>query len=155
METETGSNAELLASWTKRCYFAGRALMDAALRPYGLGSVQWYVLHRLVSAGPTMQRDLVRLLDIERATMSGIVATLVRKGLVQQEPDHMDQRQKRLRLTGAGDALWATLPDLTFIRSAAFDGLDEADIAVTLRVLRTAAERLENLQKGSHQWQYS
>jgi DNA-binding MarR family transcriptional regulator len=34
-----------------------------------------------------MQRDLVRLLQIERATLSGIVATLVRKGLIEQMPD--------------------------------------------------------------------
>lgn len=150
MEREAGNSRELIAHWTKRCYFAGRAVMDAALRPHGLGSVQWYVLHRLATAGPTMQRDLVRLLDIERATMTGIVSTLVRKGLVEQELDRVDQRQKRLRLTGAGNALWGALPDLAFIRSAAFDGIDKADIAVALRVLRTATERLEKLQKGDH-----
>jgi len=141
---------DLVGAWAKRCYFAGRAVMDAALRPYDLGSVQWYVLHRLVEDGPTMQRDLVRRLDIERATLSGIVATLVRKGLVEQEPDQTDQRQKRLRLTAAGTALWYELPDLSFIRTAAFGGLDEADLDATVRVLRTASERLENLlQRGA------
>ncbi|WP_372395610.1 MarR family winged helix-turn-helix transcriptional regulator [Azospirillum sp. HJ39] len=137
----------LIGAWTKRCYFAGRAAMDSALRPHDLGSVQWYVLHRLVSAGPTMQRDLVRLLDIERATMTGIVATLVRKGLVEQVPDRADQRQKLVRITAAGTRLWGELPDLSFIRSVAFDGIDEADLATAVRVLRTATERLETLLK--------
>lgn len=151
METDGREPAlDLVGAWAKRCYFAGRAVMDAALRPYDLGSVQWYVLHRLVEDGPTMQRDLVRRLDIERATLSGIVATLVRKGLVEQEPDQTDQRQKRLRLTAAGTALWYELPDLSFIRAAAFDGLDEADLDATVRVLRTASERLEHLlQRGA------
>lgn len=140
----------LVGAWAKRCYFAGRAVMDSALRPYDLGSVQWYVLHQLVQSGPTMQRDLVRLLQIERATLSGIVAALVRKGLVEQEPDPLDQRQKRLRLTAAGARLWDDLPDLAFIRSVAFDDIDEAEAATAVRVLRTATERLEQLlRKGT------
>ncbi|MBY3489792.1 MarR family winged helix-turn-helix transcriptional regulator [Rhizobium laguerreae] len=144
------TDRELIGAWTKRCYFAGRAVMDSALRSYDLGSVQWYVLYQLATAGPTMQRDLVRLLTIERATMTGIVATLVRKGLVGQEPDRVDQRQKLLRITATGAKLWGELPDLSFIRSVAFDGIDEADIAVAVRVLQTATERLENqLQKGT------
>lgn len=141
---------DLLGAWAKRCYFAGRAVMDSALRPYDLGSVQWYVLYQLASAGPTRQRDLVRLLEIERASMTGIVGTLVRKGLVEQVPDAADQRQKLLRMTNAGAKLWDDLPDLTFIRSAAFDGIDPGDMAVAVRVLRTATERLETLlSKGN------
>lgn len=139
-----------MGAWTKRCYFAGRAVMDAVLRPFDLGSTQWYVLYQLAQEGPTRQRDLVKMLQIERATMSGIVATLLRKGLVDQVPDRTDQRQKLLRLTVAGTKLWGELPDLTFIRKAAFDGIDAADVATTIRVLQTATERLENLlQKGA------
>lgn len=145
MEETEAPNHALVAAWAKRCYFAGRAVMDSVLRPYDLGSTQWYVLHQLVRAGPTMQRDLVRLLAVERATLSGIVATLVGKGLVEQEPDPVDQRQKRLRITAAGTELWDRLPDLTFIRMVAFDGIDSADLAVTVRVLQAATERLEHL----------
>ena len=145
------TDRDIIGAWAKRCYFAGRAVMDSALRPYDLGSVQWYVLHQLATAGPTMQRDLVRLLAIERATMTGIVATLVRKGLIEQEPDKVDQRQKLLRITTTGTKLWGELPDLSFIRAAAFDGIDDADIAIAVRVLQSATDRLETLlQKGTH-----
>lgn len=140
----------LVGAWAKRCYFAGRAVMDTVLRPYDLGSVQWYVLYQLATEGPTLQRDLVRLLAIERATMTGIVATLLRKGLVEQETDQADQRQKLLRLTAAGAKLWGELPDLTFIRAVAFDGIDDARIATAIEVLQTATQRLETLlQKGN------
>lgn len=145
------SGRDLVGAWAKRCYFAGRAVMDSVLRPYDLGSVQWYVLYQLATAGPTMQRDLVRLLEIERATMTGIVATLVRKGFVEQEPDRVDQRQKRLRMTAAGAKLWGELPDFSFIRSVAFDGIDAAEIATAVKVLQTATERLETLlEKGTY-----
>ena len=139
-----------VAAWAKRCYFAGRALMDSALRPYDLGSTQWYVLWQLAHVGPTRQSDLVRMLYIERASLSGIVATLVRKGLVDQVPDQVDQRQRLLQLTASGKKLWDKLPDLAFIHKAAFDGIDAAAIATAVRVLQTATERLDNLsQKGT------
>jgi MarR family transcriptional regulator, lower aerobic nicotinate degradation pathway regulator len=138
------------AASAKRCYFAGRAVMDATLRPYDIGSTQWYVLWQLANKGPTAQRDLVRLLDLERATLSGVIATLVRKGLVDQVAGDGDQRQRMLQLTEAGGELWARLPDLLFIQNAAFEGIDPEDLATTIRVLQAATARLHDvLGKGN------
>ncbi|RYE03832.1 MAG: MarR family transcriptional regulator [Sphingomonadales bacterium] len=119
--------------------------MERMLRPYDLGTTQYYVLYQLAHEGPTMQRELLRMLQIERATLSVVVTTLVRKGLVEQVPDHVDQRQKLLRITPAGTALWDTLPDLVALNGLAFDGIDPKDIATTLRVLQTATGRLNEL----------
>jgi DNA-binding MarR family transcriptional regulator len=105
------------------------------------------VLWQLANVGPTMQRDLVRTLTIERATLSGIVATLVRKGLVAQVPDHVDQRQRLLQLTASGKKLWDELPDLAFIHKVAFGGIDAAAIATAISVLQTATERLDNFSQ--------
>ncbi|MBK3737102.1 winged helix DNA-binding protein [Azospirillum brasilense] len=145
MDQRSDAGHPTVGAWTKRCYLAGRALMDATLRPYDLGSTQWYVLWHLAHVGPTVQRDLGRVLELERATLSGIVATLVRKGLVCQTSSGNDQRQRLLTLTAAGEALWRELPDLSFIHDAAFGGIDEAELATTIRVLQTATERLNNL----------
>jgi MarR family transcriptional regulator, lower aerobic nicotinate degradation pathway regulator len=134
-----------VGSWAKRLYFATRTLMDAVLRPYDLGSTQWYVLHQLANEGPTMQRDLVRLFQIERATLSGIVATLVRKGLIEQMPDSQDQRQRMLCITSSGRKLWKELPDpISLILSVAFDGVDQTELATAHRVLQAATERLNH-----------
>jgi DNA-binding MarR family transcriptional regulator len=134
-----------VGAWAKSYYFAVRAAMESVLRPYGLGTTQWYVLYQLASDGPTMQRDLGRMLQVERATLSGIVATLARKGLVDQLPAPRDQRQRTLRLTSAGSELWAQLPDpLAQIRAIAFDGADPAELATALRVLRAATQRLSD-----------
>ncbi|WP_172299942.1 MarR family winged helix-turn-helix transcriptional regulator [Pseudoruegeria sp. HB172150] len=138
-----------VGAWAKRCYFAGRALMDATLRPYDLGSTQWYVLWHLATFGPTVQRDLGRALELERATLSGIVATLVRKDLVSQAANEKDQRQRLLTLTPSGQKLWQDLPDLSFIHETAFGDMDDADLATTIRVLQAATERLqERLRTG-------
>jgi DNA-binding MarR family transcriptional regulator len=140
-----------VGAWAKSYYFAVRAAMESVLRPYDLGSTQWYVLYQLANDGPTMQRDLGRMLQIERATLSGIVATLVRKGLVDQIPGLDDQRQRVLRITDAGMKLWEELPDpLAVIRAIAFEGSDAAELATALRVLQSATQRLnDHMSEGS------
>ena len=119
--------------------------MESALRPFDLGSTQWYVLYQLAHKGPALQRDLGQLLGIERATLSGIVTTLVRKGLVEQVPDSVDQRQRMLRLSPAGVDLWERLPDpIALAQRVSFDGVDEAELATALRVLKRATQRLND-----------
>jgi DNA-binding MarR family transcriptional regulator len=132
-----------VGAWAKKYHLASRALIESVLRERDLGPTQWYVLHQLM-VGPTLQRDLSQLLRIERATLSGVVATLVRKGLVTQHPDEVDQRQRVLSITDAGRTLWADLPDpVALALEVSFAGADEDDLAVTRRVLQTATRRLE------------
>ncbi|THG30221.1 MarR family transcriptional regulator [Naasia lichenicola] len=119
-------------------------MIEAVLREHDLGSTQWYVLYHLANAGPTMQRDLGRILKIERATLSGVVTTLVRKGLVDQTPDAVDQRQRVLRLSTAGEELWKELPDpVAVVQEISFEGADDADLATAVRVLQAATRNLE------------
>jgi hypothetical protein len=39
------NNHDSVGGCAKRLYFASRAVMDTLMRPYGLGSTQWYVLY--------------------------------------------------------------------------------------------------------------
>jgi DNA-binding MarR family transcriptional regulator len=145
-----GANLDLEAagSWAKKYFLASRALMESVLRPYDLGNTQWYVLYLLANDGPMNQRDLTRMLEIERATLSAVISALVRKELVNQTSDPDDQRQKILQITAAGRKLWATLPDpIGLITAVAFDGVDVADIATTNRVLRDATQRLSDYKR--------
>jgi DNA-binding MarR family transcriptional regulator len=139
---------EAAGSWAKKYFLASRTLMESVLRPYDLGTTQWYVLYLLANDEPINQRDLTRTLEIERATLSAVITALVRKGLVEQISDLVDQRQKVLQLTTAGRNLWATLPDpIGLIAAVAFDGVDDAEIALTNRVLRDATQRLLDYKK--------
>jgi DNA-binding MarR family transcriptional regulator len=141
-ETDNRAHSSV-GAWAKSYYFASRAAIESVLRPHDLGSTQWFVLYQLANVGPTMQRDLGRLLQIERATLSGIVATLVRKGLVAQTTGSRDQRQRLLELTDAGQKLWKELPDpIALVQATAFAGADPADLATAIRVLETATQRL-------------
>jgi DNA-binding MarR family transcriptional regulator len=94
----------------------------------------------------------VRMLQIERATLSGIVATLVRKGLVDQTPDSEDQRQRMLRITRSGKKLWKELPEPgDLILAVAFDGADPTELAIARRVLQAATQRLNEYISGGNQ----
>lgn len=133
----------------KRFYFASRAVMDALLRPYGLGSTQWYVLYQLANVGPTMQRDLVQMLNIERATLSGVVTALLSKGLIAQAPSEDDQRQRILRITRAGSKLWHALPNpVELILEVALKGEDPAEMEIACKVLKAATKRIDE-----HDWE--
>ncbi|WP_236789327.1 MarR family winged helix-turn-helix transcriptional regulator [Amycolatopsis sp. GM8] len=138
-------------AWAKKYHLATRVVMETVLRPFDLGPTQWYVMYQLMTVGPTSQRDLVRMLQVERATLTGVVAALVRKGLVEQKPDATDQRQKVLTATPAGAALWRELPDpIALILQTAFDGVPQTDIDTTARVLREATGRLtKRFPKGN------
>jgi DNA-binding MarR family transcriptional regulator len=140
---ESHDQLDSVGAWAKKYYLTSRTLIESVLRDHDLGPTQWYVLYQLVNHGPTLQRDLSRLLRIERATLSGVVTTLVRKGLVLQTPDAVDQRQRILDITDAGRELWDELPDPVALgHTIAFDGADENDIATTRRVLQAATQRL-------------
>jgi DNA-binding MarR family transcriptional regulator len=107
------------------------------------------VLYQLANQGPTLQRDLVQILNIERATLSGVVTTLVRKGLVAQAPDSEDQRQRMLRITPMGTKLWKALPNpVEQILEVAFHSADPAEMEIARRVLQGATKRL-----NEHDWE--
>jgi len=139
-------NHQSAGAWAKKYHLASRSVIDATLRPYDLGSTQWYVLWHLIHDGPLVQRDLLIRLQVEKPTLSGVVSALVRKGLVKQATDPSDQRQKLLSITRAGKALWTMLPDpIDLILKTAFEGVSEDDLATIARVLSAGTERLNNL----------
>lgn len=147
MDTSKHSSA---GAWAKKYHLAARSVIEATLRPYDLGSTQWYVLWHLVHDGPMAQRDLLSVLQVEKPTLSGVISALVRKGLVDQVTDPEDQRQKLLSITPAGRALWENLPDpIALILKTAFKGVPKDDLTTVVRVLSTGVERLNDLlQKG-------
>lgn len=139
------SKHDSAGAWAKRYYLASRAVMEATLRPYDLGSTQWYVLWQLANNGPTAQRDLLAMLQVEKPTLTGVVSALVRKGFVEQTEDPVDLRQRVLKITRSGLKVWRSLPDpIDLILKVAFDGVAEADLKTVVRVLQAATQRLNN-----------
>jgi DNA-binding MarR family transcriptional regulator len=56
--------------------------------------------------------ELSRFLMVSRQNLSGVLARLERAGHVERVADVSDRRSRRVRLTPAGEALWAALEPL-------------------------------------------
>lgn len=92
-----------------------------AVLPHGLTLSQFTVLNHFVRLGG--ERNLIALANafqVSKATMSGVVANLARKGFVNMRPDPKDGRGKLVSLAETGrnahaESIAAIAPDLARI----------------------------------------
>ena len=133
-----------LGHWVKRFYLSSAREIESLLGSYGLGRTQWYVLYHVNEAGKLAQRDLQSILDIQSATLTPLVAALVKKGWLMQQPSLDDRRSKVLMLTEAGQNHFRTVPNPILLgRQKALAGLDAAEIENARKVLERAVRNLE------------
>jgi DNA-binding MarR family transcriptional regulator len=115
-----------------------RAETGAALTPTQVG-----VLSALNRHGPARVRALAGQLGTRHATMSEVVATLVRRGLVAKERDPDDARAVRIALTAAGAEVAADRDRVPPALAQAIDQLPAADRAAFKRTLATLIRQLQ------------
>lgn len=85
---------------------------------------------------PTTPAELAEAAGVTRATMTGLVDTLERDGLVARDPDLDDRRVIRVSLTKVGqDFLDGMLPDYFRAVSAIIQPLSEAERKQLVRLL--------------------
>jgi DNA-binding MarR family transcriptional regulator len=76
-------------------------IFEARLRPHGLRATQFSVLAVLAQRGTTRLKELARMLDLERTTLTRIAGLLERQGFVETAPS-TDARARPLTITPAG-----------------------------------------------------
>ena len=84
--------------------------IDAKLKPYGLARTQYIILRNLYDAGTLPTGSLLEKLQVEPATLSGLIDTLEAKGLVVRVEHVEDKRRKDVQLTDAGRVTVDTIP---------------------------------------------
>ncbi|PYC81766.1 MarR family transcriptional regulator [Streptomyces tateyamensis] len=116
------------------------------LEPHGLTPAQGRALRvlahadRCESPGRAIRlNELAERLNIAPRSATTVVDALEQAGLVARVPDPADRRAVGLRLTAAGRAAVDLLAQVRQeVAEEYFSGTDPADLAVMLRVLRTA-----------------
>lgn len=73
---------------------------------YDISVTQCYALETLVEAGPLRLSALADRLYLDKSTTSRVVATLTRKGYVEQHGDATDRRASLLSATASGERLY-------------------------------------------------
>lgn len=82
-----------------------RSLLDEHLRQIGQSTARKEAMSAIInSPSPSAQVDIARRLRIEGPTMTRMLDTLEKDGLVQRLPDPNDRRTKQLRVTPDGEA---------------------------------------------------
>lgn len=94
----------------KRLHLLASQRIDELLKEHNLARSQFQVLYLLSEAGELAGKDLLVRLQVEPATLSGIVDTLEQKGWLKRLADPGDRRAKILKLTSSGRKLIESVP---------------------------------------------
>lgn len=133
-----------LGYWIKQYSKLANQAMEDALRPYNIGRTQWYILYHIYHSRTLSQKDLQTQLQVESATLTKILSSLIRKNLVTQTQSKKDRRSKLLVLSPEGEEMWKSLPDpIDEVKARALKGIEAKDIEMARLVLQAAVHNLE------------
>jgi DNA-binding MarR family transcriptional regulator len=132
--------------WIQRVYQRSRGEMYRLFREQGVEMTpeQWMVILRLWEADGPSQSDLCEATLRDAPTMSRILATMERSGLVVRRPAPDDARARHVFLTKEGRALRKKLvPVARGLVERMVRGIHEEDLAAMRRTLIRMFENLE------------
>ena len=86
----------------KHAYLEYGEISRATLEPHGIDGRELVVLTLLGDRDPLSQRELARLIGIDRTTMVALVDGLEGKDLVARRPSPEDRRKNLVELTASG-----------------------------------------------------
>ena len=135
-----------LAFWVNRFYETTRRAMYRAFREQGyeLTPEQWIVLVRLWEREGRTQSDLAAACHRDAPTMSRIVDSMSKAGLIARAVDDADARTRLIVLTPKGREARKTLLPLVRKLVAELEGdIPERDLEITRRTLRRIVERVD------------
>ena len=124
---------------------AWRQGIDRQLKDLGVSQAGWMTIAMVAKATePPSQKQLADLLGVEGPTVVAMVDRLVTAQMVVREASLLDRRVKLIRLTPAGDALYARVKvEADAFRTSVLAGLDPAAIDAATALLETIRARIE------------
>jgi len=116
---------------------------------FDLTPVQYAALDRVHAHPGLDQATLAGLIAYDRTTIGGVVDRLVQKGLLSRQTSEKDRRAKVLHMTDAGQAALAELvPAVERAQAVMLGGLDEAEAADFVRLLKKATHAVNDLSRA-------
>jgi DNA-binding MarR family transcriptional regulator len=124
------------------------AVANRALARHDLSATGREVLAVLDGAGgPLPAGEVAARVLVTTASMTAVLDTLERRGLLRRVPDRADRRRVLVEITDAGQAVVdAFLPEMAALQAAIWEPLAEADrdrLAALLEVLRERARTVD------------
>ena len=114
---------------------------------YQLSAQDFGILFRLLKHGPMRQIEITTLMMRDKSTITRRIDGLVRKQLVDRNPDPDDRRYFRIGLTAAGHrALEVMIPLVRDFQQEVLNDIPDEEKAITIRTLKHISDRLINLK---------
>ncbi|MGF6395802.1 MarR family winged helix-turn-helix transcriptional regulator [Pseudomonas plecoglossicida] len=115
-----------------------RRICHSALTSYGISEACAAPLLMIVRLGDGVHQVAVaQAAGLESPSLVRLLDQLCKAGLVCRSEDPLDRRAKALSLTAEGRSLAEAIEaELVRVRHEVLQGIDEADLQATLRVLR-------------------
>lgn len=132
----------MLASRRLRTRFTER------LKSHDQTEARWNALYMLADApSGLIQSELAERLGVEGPTLVRLLDALEAQSLISRHPSKYDRRAKVLFIEPAGRTVISEVDGVAAkLRDKLFEGMSDADLASTLRVLDLLAVRLERRQ---------
>ena len=102
---EQMSNRQFIGKFVSFLYRYSQMYLDKKLKPYNIGSGQFYLLMPLFQKDGVNQESLVQSINLDKANVTRAVQKLVKEGYVFQQRDDEDRRSYRIFLTEKGRAI--------------------------------------------------
>lgn len=108
-----------------------------------LSMQQMIILKILHDQDGQPQQNLALVTERHKASLTRLLSTLEKKNMVTRIPDEVDKRINRIYLTERGKKqLEATFPVMAEVMSEIQQGLDDAEIQVTIQTLQKIQSNL-------------
>ncbi len=129
--------SEYLPYLINRVGFAVSSAFGEVLAKDALTIAMWRVLAVLLQNGPQHMSELAELTTVELSTLSRLIGTMQRRGLLTRKRNGADGRNVSVALSARGTALTRRLlPAAVDLEARMLAGIDAADAAVLRRLLK-------------------
>ena len=135
---------ESIGYMVRNAHRAYDGVLTAALAKYKVLTGQWSLLRVLWHEDDLSQIEVARRMKIERASLTIMLNTVEKAGLIRRHIDPHDKRKQRITLTRKGKALESVLvPVGTSVNAIALTGMSAQDVAILRSLLQRAIDNLE------------
>lgn len=104
---------------------------------FGLRIPEWRLIAVVAETGAITQQQIGEKTRMDKVTVSRAAISLADRGLIERAPNAADRRSHLLRLTGAGQDLYASVvPKALELEAGIFDRFDPDELSAFVAMLR-------------------
>jgi DNA-binding MarR family transcriptional regulator len=119
-------------------------ILGQKLAAYRIPTGQWSLLRVLWNEDDLSQIEVAKRMKIERASLTAMLVSLEKAGLITRHIDPLDRRIQLIRLTGKGRAMEAALVPIGMgVNATALEGFKRHEISTARKLLQRIIDNLE------------